>query len=440
MSLRRSLNPGLTRALTHPRRRRLARRLGEVRRALRGGPRRVEYFHQVDDPYCQLTAPLLERLMDRYGIELMPVLVGPPADDAAPEREKLFKFACKDVADIAPYYELAFHDIGCAPPPELVGLANAILAANIAADRFVVLAAAVGESLWAGDAVALSSLAEEYGACDPDTAVRAIEGGNERRRKLGHYLAATFHYAGEWYWGIDRLSYLEDRLAELGLGDGAAPLVRRTPGQHPPANRSGGELTLEFFASLRSPYTAISFERVRRLIDRYEIGLVLRPVLPMVMRGLPVPRPKARYILLDTKREAERAEVEFGHMADPVGRPVELGYSLFPWAREHGRAFEWLHEFARGAFAEGIDMGREAGLRLAAERAGLSWDEARSHIGGDEWRDEIEANQLALMEIGLWGVPSFRLSGPEGTPDFATWGQDRIWLLEERIRERLSGA
>jgi 2-hydroxychromene-2-carboxylate isomerase len=440
MSLRRRLSPWITRTLTHPGRRRLARRMGELRRALRGGRRRVEYFHQVDDPYCQLVAPLLEPLMDRYAIELVPVLVGPPPDEAAPARDQLVAFSRKDAADIAAYYDQVFDDIGEQPASELVGLANAILAANIAADRFAALVAAIGEALWAGDGKALATLAEEYGASDPDTAARAVEAGNQRRRKLGHYLAATFHYSGEWYWGIERLSYLEERLVELGLGDDSPPVVRRTAGEQRPVRTDGSELTLEFFASLRSPYTAISFERVRQLVDRYGIRLVLRPVLPMVMRGLPVPPAKSRYILLDTKREAERAGIAFGHMADPIGRPVELGYSLFAWASEQGRALEWLHEFARGASAEGIDMGSETGLRRAAERAGLSWDEARTRLGNEDWRDEIEANRLAMTKLGLWGVPSFRLHGPSGTPDFVTWGQDRLWLIEERILERIAGA
>jgi 2-hydroxychromene-2-carboxylate isomerase len=71
------------------------------------------------------------------------------------------------------------------------------------------------------------------------------------------------------------------------------------------------------------------------------------------------------------------------------------------------------------------------------ERAGLSWEEAREHLDGEGWREEIEENRRRLLEMGLWGVPSFRLRGPEGAPDFCTWGQDRIWRVEEEIRRRL---
>jgi hypothetical protein len=34
----------------------------------------------------------------------------------------------------------------------------------------------------------------------------------------------------------------------------------------------------------------------------------------------------------------------------------------------------------------------------------------------------------------LWGVPSFRFG------DLATWGQDRLWLIEQAIIENLGGA
>jgi 2-hydroxychromene-2-carboxylate isomerase len=264
--------------------------------------------------------------------------------------------------------------------------------------------------------------------------------GDERRRRLGHYLGATFFYGGEWYWGIDRLHYLERRLGDLGVpraGASDAPVVARKQKSAGGPTSAGSALTLEFFASLRSPYTAIAFSRVYDLARRSGVKLVLRPVLPMVMRGLPVPRAKQLYIVLDTGREAERAGAAFGRVCDPVGRPVERAYSLYPWAREQGRAEEFLHCFARAAFAEGIDTGTDAGLQYVVEEAGLGWEEARRHLDNEGWRDEVAANGQALLETGLWGVPSFRLRGPAEMPDFCTWGQDRIWRIEQEIRGRL---
>jgi 2-hydroxychromene-2-carboxylate isomerase len=43
-----------------------------------------------------------------------------------------------------------------------------------------------------------------------------------------------------------------------------------------------------------------------------------------------------------------------------------------------------------------------------------------------------------LTESGLWGVPSFRLLGESSESDFCTWGQDRLWLVEEIVRRRVA--
>jgi 2-hydroxychromene-2-carboxylate isomerase len=158
----------------------------------------------------------------------------------------------------------------------------------------------------------------------------------------------------------------------------------------------------------------------------------------MVMRGLPVPREKQLYITLDTKREAEDAGVAFGRVCDPVGRPVERCFSLWPWATARGRGPALLRSFTQAAFAEGVDTGSDAGLRFVVERAGLAWDEARAHLGRDGWREELETNRQQLFALGLWGVPSFRLLGRPGEPDYATWGQDRLWRVEQEIRRRVA--
>jgi 2-hydroxychromene-2-carboxylate isomerase len=154
-----------------------------------------------------------------------------------------------------------------------------------------------------------------------------------------------------------------------------------------------------------------------------------------------VPRHKQIYIVLDTKREAEDAGVPFGRVCDPVGRPVERVFSLLRFSRERGRAAELLLAFARAAFNEGVDTGSDAGLRLVVERAGLAWNEARARLDRDEgWRAEVEENREALLGLGLWGVPSFCLRSPSGEALYSTWGQDRLWRVEQEIRRRLLGA
>lgn len=426
----------LTGLLTSGGLRRARRGLAEVRRRARRAPLEVHYFHQVDDPYGQLAAQRLPDFAARYDIDLVPHLAGPPPDDAAPERERLAAFARKDAADIAPAYGLAFSHREQPPDPEHVALAQRILAAADR-DQFVARAAAVGDALWAGDGERLRTHAAAMPPVDAAVAAERIAAGTARRAELGHYSGAMFYCEPEWYWGVDRLHYLEARLAGLGRDRiGGAPLTARRELVAMPSSPTDVGLKLHFYMSLRSPYSAIAMRRVLALGDRYPIEVVLKPVLPMVMRGLPVPPAKRIYIVLDTKREAEAAGVPFGRICDPVGEPVERGFSLYRWARDNKRAGEYLTAFLESVFAEGVDAGTEDGLRQIVERAGLDWEPAQAHREKDAWRAELETNRRELFDHGLWGVPSFRLSGG-GAPDFSTWGQDRIWLVEQEIRRRV---
>ena len=71
------------------------------------------------------------------------------------------------------------------------------------------------------------------------------------------------------------------------------------------------------------------------------------------------------------------------------------------------------------------------------EAAGLGWGEAQKHLGSDDWkRTTAEYQREMTEELGLWGVPSFRLRGGNGEADFCVWGQDRLWLIAAEIRRR----
>lgn len=357
----------------------------------------VRFFHQPDDPYSALAAAVLPEMAARYRVRIEPHAVPPPARAAAPDRARLGDWSQRDARRLAARLGIA----PLAAPP--TGLA---------------------------------------------TDAAALQRGEALRTRLGHYLGAMFHFEGEWYWGIDRLHHLERRLVAQGLArDPAAVPIAPPPAlrwlEPPPAPR-GARPTIHFYCSLRSPYTWLAAGEVRKIAAHYGAALRLRMVLPMVMRGLPVPWPKRRYILLDAKREAERLGLPFGRVADPVGAPTERGIAVVQHAlalderdgRDDSRAGMAVAEsFLRGAFAEGIDAGSDAGLARIAARAGLDPHAVRAALADGSWRGIAEANRLDLLARGLWGVPSFRIDERA-----ALWGQDRLWMLEEDLVTALGGA
>ena len=423
--------------VTEPGRLERAHRKAERVRAKAGDRHRVDYFHQVEDGYSHLAAQVLHRLADRYDIDLVCHLVSGPSGNNSPEPELLLQLSRYDAQKVASAYGLTFPSHPEAPDPELVSLAESVLAhqSNI---EFAEYAEAVGAALWSGDKAALLQYAKQWGQADTRSVAQCIASGNERLRALKHYSSAMFYYGGEWYWGVDRLYHLERRFRELGVDRhaGLPPLAPRPV--ETGTLKDNGSLTLEFFPSMRSPYTAISFDLTVKLARETGVNLVVRPVLPMVMRGVPATRQKGMYIFSDTAREAAAAGVPFGNFYDPIGDPVRKGYALYQWACEQGRGNEFFSAFLRCAFALGVNLNRPKGLQQAVEMAGLNWSAAQMHTDDESWEALLEANRGAMYGAGLWGVPSFRLTDKKGKECLATWGQDRLWLVAREIQRQLS--
>jgi 2-hydroxychromene-2-carboxylate isomerase len=424
--------------LCKPQRLQKQRAEAEQARIKAGRPHVVEYFHQVEDGYSHLAAQVLQSLVKRYDIQLECHLVTGPQGKNAAEPELLLQLSRYDSRHVAGEYGLDFPRHDEALRPALVTLAAGILAVQDN-QGFIDRAAEVGRALWADDEAALKQLAGQLGCASESQLGERISAGTARREKLKHYSGAMFYYGEEWYWGVDRLYHLEQRFAELGIDrEAGTPLLVPRPPIDPPQLQDDGRLTLEIYASLRSPYTAISFDRAVQLARDTCVNLVVRPVLPMVMRGVPATRQKGMYIFWDTAREARAAGVPFGNFYDPIGDPARRGYSLFPWAVEQGRGTELLSAFLRCAFAKGVNINRDKGLRKVVEMAGLDWEQASQIVGQSGWETLLETNRLAMYDSGLWGVPSFRLLDENGKEILALWGQDRLWLFAREIQRQLA--
>lgn len=404
--------------------------LREVRRraagALHRRPRTVELYWQLDDPYAYLLAQAVEPWRTVSGLQVALVVVPAPAREVDPEPALRLSYARRDARDLSRRFDLVCPSDG-EPTARQIELANRI-ALNQSPDASHAVVRATAEALLAADTTALESLAGEHGTIDARDARRRLRANTRRLRSRGHYLGCTLRYQGEWYWGVDRLAHLRQRLHAEGLsGLPDAPRERPAPAPPPPIAFGDDEPGLELFYSFRSPYAYLAVERTRRLARRFELPLRVRPVMPMVMRGLQVPFAKRLYIVKDAKREADRLGIPFGRVCDPLGKGIPRCMSAFMVAEQHGRGVELVASAARGIWSEALNVARDDDLRTIVERADVSWAEVRERLGGDDYQRMCDENRGALQQLGLWGVPVIRAG------DYAVWGQDRLEHLAERL-------
>ena len=425
MSIRGLISPIVSAHRTSKARRDKTRRRIEAARRGNDEPHRITAFLRIDDPYSVLLAEALAEFVARYDVALDVEIVDAEPADYFPAPGALALLARADALPMAKRFGLAFPEVGAEPSAESIADALVAVAAAPTAERLGAFRRAAS-ALWRGENI--------QGQRDANAVAGMLAAGNARLQSLGHYLAGMLLYGGEWYWGVDRLDHLERRLIELGAVKPEQPATPRFDRSDDvalaaarPARSAGGLLTV--FFSLRSPYSYIGFERALALAERHGAAVDIRPVLPMLMRGLKVPPAKSRYILMDAVREAERLGIPFGRIVDPLGKGVERAYALVDYARREGKLAVYFASVLRAAWAEGLELASDRGLRVAVERVGLDWTKAKPLIGTKDWRRWAEVNQAALIASGFWGVPSFVYG------EVKVWGQDRLWRIDQAMRE-----
>jgi len=393
--------------------------------------RAVHYFHQVDDPYSHLAVQKLDSLRAAYNLPFKPHLVSKPGLEYQGSAEHFNNWALRDAVSVAEGYDVSFPERPHSkhhPDSEAVHIANNVLASHLDQPGFAKAAIATGEALWAAMPLKRTD--------DAESGRRAVQEGDALREKLGHYLGGMFYFDGEWFWGIDRLRLLEQRLVDERFGHRTGQLCVPEPASVDTTDHDASHVQLEYFPSLRSPYTAIGHLRVLELLARSGVSLKLRPVMPMLMRGVPAPRSKQLYIITDAGREARARGIPFGRIVDPFGEPVRRAFALFPSAMSLGKGLEFVTAYLSAAWTEGVDITTDAGLRRVATNAGIDWHELQQAARGTDWEAVLDDNLKEMLSAGLWGVPSFRITGGADDAAFACWGQDRLWRVENEIARR----
>lgn len=375
----------------------------------------LELYYEAGDPHSQLCAAVARKLAPRLKVPLHIRLVPAPPEACYPEADKQRDFARQDAARLA-------ETSGLPLPLNLSPAERAALEAKLGS------AGIEGSAFLASEEEALACLRRGEPLTEGRAPTELLASHAARRERLNHYLPGMWQFRGEWFWGLDRYEFLTRRLSRAGVLEGAAPELPHDPAKLPLEGASA-DAPVEFWFSFRSPYSYLAAVEIgRRRAQGHWSQLRVRPVLPMVMRGLPVPKAKRFYIVRDVYRCAQAQDVPFGRLHDPVGDGVMRLLTVFPWEADSESQLKFCIVAGQSIWAEGLDVRRDDVLQSIFLRSGLPWEPAKERLSQGYDVSRAEANRAALFEAGLWGVPSYRLG------EFTTWGQDRLWMIDQALQ------
>jgi 2-hydroxychromene-2-carboxylate isomerase len=406
------------------------RALTRARQRITNAPRRLDFYFDIADPMSYLTAQAVERLVAAYPVDLGVHVITPPASDVDPAPGLRVTHAVRDARLVAEYWNVDFPAQREADSTLVREVGTALVRDRPAAEQLRAVIELAG-AMWRGDKKRLGELLLAYGTESSNSVAPILNTHYAELRKAGHYQGAMLAYDGTWYWGIDRLPYLEAALAEATGAPAAQVVAPRPEAERGPLKLSDQPLVCELWFSFRSPYSYLALERIEAVLAPYGVPLVLKPVAPMVARGMPLPGVKRMYIVHDAKREADRHGIPFGELCDPLGPGIDHCLAIAHRAAQHGQVMAFARSAMRGIWAEALDMTEYVDLRRVVERAGIAWDDARAALAPEATAQALKAAQTNAAELAvysLWGVPSVRCG------ELVAWGQDRLDLLADRLR------
>jgi 2-hydroxychromene-2-carboxylate isomerase len=412
--------------------------IAEFKRRILGQAHEVDVYLRINDPYSYLLVQVLADFEQRYEVKIQFKTIMQLQDDMYPEMDMWHRNGFIDAAHLAKLYQLTFP---IHAPTENI---SRIKQSTECLLQLECLSAEQGY-----DWQQVTSIFYQYWfqqpLLDKNVSIKSsvlqhrLANNESDLVQRGHYMSAMVHYAGEWYWGLDRLDHLEKRLNALAVNRGtrvADVIFNKTYAdfcQLPAITPRQTNKALVLFFSIRSPYSHIALLQAIKLAQHYQLPLEIKPILPMVMRSLLVPTIKKIYIFHDTKREAKKLGIDYGFVADPLGQGVENCYLLFNYAQSLGREQQFILNYSRAVNAQGIRSETNKGLKLIVQSSGMDWDYAKSILrsakADKEWRLWAENNRQQMLALGFWGVPTFQYG------NLILWGQDRMGIIESAIRK-----
>ena len=415
------------------------RRLIERQRIKQGAPHLVTAYLRINDPYSMVLIQVLEQLQDRYSIEYDFRTVLNLQSEMYPAPHLWEQNALKDGQYLAGLYGLNFPTDN--QRPDFTHTENEKITAQLLhwelQPGYLHNAKKLFSAYWSNNKAGVMALLNKDVINSVECYAHHLNANQAMLKDNGHYLSAMLHYGKEWYWGLDRLQYLERRLNDLNVNNFEKEVLFDSTHSHFCKHMNQEQVAsalpntnvepLIMYWSLRSPYSYLAIVRARQLAQHYNTLLIIKPVLPMVMRRMLVPKNKTSYIASDVKRESLRYGINFGRIADPLGAGVERCYSIYEYALSKNKGNDFLEHWAKSVWSLGVDSATDAGVKKIIDNVGLDWIEVKPLLKNNDWRTWVQSNLAELYSHKLWGVPTLVYK------DCKVFGQDRLDVIERAM-------
>ncbi len=379
----------------------------------------AEVYVALNDPHSFMLVQVLEALAQRFNIEFKLFLTHGALFGIEENREQWCQWALKDANKTAIQYGLT--------PLNAYPKNNSLVTGQ---QKWQLMPQTLANAKLIFEKTWTNSFEESF---LPSTPVINYQVKNLRRLlNKGHELAGSIYYAGEWFWSIGRLEHLERKLNEQGFNKDESQVVygkAHLTFDPKPFNEKSEIQEITAYISIRSPYSYLGLKQAKKLSEHYGVPLKIKPILPMLMRGLGISIDKQRYIYLDAHREAKQLNIPYDGFCDPIGEGVFNCYQFFNYAEQEGKAFDYMLIMFEAVFVNNIDISKLSNVEKLMVTLGLNFSAAQDFAQHENWQTWSDNHQHEIEALGYWGVPCFKLGNVD------CWGQDRLWQIEAQLKK-----
>jgi 2-hydroxychromene-2-carboxylate isomerase len=393
---------------------------------------KLDVYLALNDPYSYLLVQLLPALEQQLNVKITLYLISENLPCKTQNANEWHRWAMQDCIILAKQFKL-----------------------NFVAKRPTNKAVITGQQLWQLQPKTINNAIEIFNSTWENSfsthfphstpVINTLIRHQTSLIKKGFYLPASIYCAGEWFWGLDRLIFLQHRLAKL-TNNTTSELINNIPKQTDEFSFASTqahivrEITekaqhikqtreLTVYLSLRSPYSYLGWIKAKNLAKKYGLVLQVKPVLPLMMQGAKLSKNKVKYIYLDVLRHCELYQLPFNKFSDPLGKGVLNCYQLFLYAAEHNLTVEFFDTMFAAVYDKGLDLANPDIVKNLCLTIGIDYDSALAFDAQNPWLTQVQQNLDELKAYNLWGVPTFKYE------DTVVWGQDRINLIEQAIKQ-----